>query len=298
MDTTRVLARELGKLDKAGQTSRLAEFFAEAELFYGHGTDAREDEAAWLVDAMYRALPRPRQRDIRAERMAGLAVRRVADRRPLAYLLGEAWFCDLCFYVDDRVLIPRSPLGELIQAGFKPWYAGTPRTLLDLGTGSGCIAIAAYVHGVVERADAVDISPDALAVAATNVARFDAQSGVRLIESDLFAGVSGERYDLIAANPPYVPTATMAALPQEYAHEPALGLAAGELGLDFAVRILTRAAAHLNPGGLLLLEVGEAAANLEAQFPEIDFCWLTFDAGGDGVLAMTTEQVREYWPES
>lgn len=298
METSEQLAHELDALDKTGQVDRLAEFFARGSLFFGHGTANHEDEAAWLVDAIHRTTPESSQRDRRAQRMADVAIRRVRDRRPLAYLLEEAWFCDLCFFVDDRVLVPRSPLGELIQNGFKPWYTGSQPSLLDIGTGSGCIAIAAYVHGAAAWADAVDVSAAALAVAAKNVARFEATAGVRLIESDLFTGIADRRYDIIVANPPYVPVESMGRLPPEYAHEPALGLAAGELGLDFATRILQGASGHLNPGGLLVLEVGEAAGHLEAHFPSVSFCWLEFENGGEGVLAMTAEQVREYWPES
>lgn len=290
------LTRELLDCDESQQIERLAAFFAGESLFYGHGTTTSADEAAWLVSAAERALPDSANARERAEWLGEIGARRVQERKPLAYLLGEAWFCDLCFYVDDRVLIPRSPIAELIHSGFRPWYAGRLPTLLDIGTGSGCIAIAAYVHGAAARVHALDISPAALLVAAKNVARFDAK-GVTLIESDLFAGVRGQRYDVIVANPPYVPAAAMERLPAEYAHEPAIGLVAGELGLDFAAQILRRASAHLNPGGLLLLEVGEAAANLEAHFPTISFCWLEFENGGEGVLAMTAEQVREYWPE-
>jgi len=263
-----------------------------SNLTYGHGTDNPRDEAAWLVLAALGLSPvdaavdpdmRVDEPGCRAVR--NLLVRRITERRPVAYLTGRAWFAGLEFAVDERVLVPRSPLAEPIVDRFHPWIGQRPAArILEIGTGSGCIAIAC-AHAFPEAAvDATDTDPDALDVARDNVRRHDVADRVRLHRADVYAGLPGGRhYDLIVSNPPYVDAPGMAALPAEYRHEPAHALAAGHDGLDVATRIVAGAAGRLSPDGLLALEVGRAAVALERRFPGIAFTWLTFAHGGDGV---------------
>ncbi len=264
-----------------------------AGLFFGHGTDNAFDEACWMASSVFGLAP---DFDAAAaarvataqeqERFEALLNERIETRRPLAYLLGQAWFAGLAFTVDENVLVPRSPLAELIVEGFAPWIEpGQLRRVVDVGTGSGCLAIATAYYWPEVEVDAVDISPGALALARRNAERHGVADRVAVIESDLLDGVAGRRYDLILANPPYVPTASMAALPAEYRWEPALGLEAGEDGLDLVRRLLDTAGNHLEDDGVLIVEVGEAAEALEKLLLErrIEFTWLAFEHGGDGV---------------
>jgi ribosomal protein L3 glutamine methyltransferase len=284
--------------DLAGAGSREAwltavtAFLAEHDLWYGHGTDSPATEAFWLLEVLADDTGEPASLDTGV--LTEILRRRVQERVPLAYLLGEAWFAGLPFRVDSSVLIPRSPLAEIIERGFSPFHAGTGR-LLDLGTGCGCIALAAAYYGDFERVDAVDIDSGALAVAALNTTRLGLGERVSVIQSDFYASLGDAGYDIIISNPPYVPTASLRQLPPEYSHEPTLALAAGELGLDCVETIFRGAAARLLPGGMLFLEVGEAAEALERRYPEVPFLWLDFERGGEGVLALEAEQVREYW---
>lgn len=275
-----------------------AQSFDAAGLHFGHGTDNALDEAAALVsfalslphdaaDAAYeRALD-----SAESDRVEALLARRIAERKPAAYLTGEAWFAGLRFIIDPRVLVPRSPLAELIERGYAPWVdPDRVRRLLELCTGSGCIAIASALALPDAEVHATELSADALEVARANRALHGLERRVELHEGDLWAGAPGA-FDLIVANPPYVDAAEMAALPPEHRHEPALGLAAGADGLDLARRILREAAAHLSPGGALFLEVGASAGALEAAYPRLPFTWLEFERGGDGVLVITREDL-------
>lgn len=278
--------------------------FAEAGLAFGHGTDNPLDEAVALVlHALYLTpdLPSSYLGSRVTERERGevfdLLRERIEKRRPAAYLIGEAWFAGLSFYVDERVLIPRSPMAELIEQRFSPWLeADRAERILDLGTGSGCIAVACAHAFPRARIDAVDLSAAALEVAQINVARHGLEARVRLIQSDLFAELGGERYDLIVSNPPYVSAKESADLPQEYRHEPSLALEAGEAGLDVVVRILRHAPAHLTHEGILVVEVGASAPNLLRRFPQVPFVWPELARGGEGVFLLSAEQLHDVHP--
>ncbi|MDX1799678.1 MAG: 50S ribosomal protein L3 N(5)-glutamine methyltransferase [Marinobacter sp.] len=272
--------------------------FAASDLFYGHGTDNVWDEAVQLV---LRSVNLPLENNtlfldarlVRAERQLILdrLERRIQERIPLAYILGEAWFMGLPFHVDERVLVPRSPLAECLQNRLQPWLGDQPVSrVLDLCTGSGCIGIAAALVFEDAEVDLADISDDALKVADSNIELHDVGDRVRTVHSDVFDGLKG-RYDVILSNPPYVDAGDLAAMPAEFHHEPALGLAAGEDGLDIARRILAKAAAHLNPGGLLVVEVGNSWPALEEAYPDLPFIWLEFEQGGDGVFLLHADDL-------
>lgn len=278
-----------------------AERFAAADLWFGHGSDNAVDEAAELVlfGAGLRHEDAPaiyRQPLDAAQRQAVLQLidRRIRERVPAAYLTHRMWFAGLEFYVDERVLVPRSPLAEVIEARYAPWTAPERiRNVLDIGTGSGCIAIASAIALPEVKVDAADISAAALAVASINIERHVLGSRVRTVQSDVFDGLGNARYDVIVSNPPYVGAAEMQTLPEEYYREPALGLRGGQDGLDIVRRILSQAERHLLPGGLLVVEVGNSEDALIAAFPRVPFTWLEFARGGGGVFALTAEQLKQ-----
>ena len=281
--------------------------FNEAELSFGHGTDNALDEAIALVAHglhlpfdMPPALYNARLTETEKDDLIRLIHLRVEKRIPLPYLTHEAWFSQMAFYVDDRVLVPRSPLAELIDHQFEPWLDSIysddkpAARILDLCTGSGCIAIACAMAFPESVVDAVDISEDALDVAKINIKKHHLEGRVNAIKSDLFDALADQRYNVIISNPPYVDEEDMANLPEEFRHEPRLGLVAGKSGLDFAIRILQSAGQYLLPGGLLIVEVGNSEMGLKERFPEVLFTWLEFEHGGEGVFLLTHEQLEHY----
>jgi ribosomal protein L3 glutamine methyltransferase len=283
----------------------VARRFQRAKLYFGHGTETAPDEAAWLVGHALRIAP---------DRLAGrlhkpvppaalkkidtLTAARIRTRQPLAYLLKEAWFAGRKFYVDERVIVPRSLTSEFIAEQFQPWIdARRVRRILDLCTGSGCMAIACAQAFPRARVDAADISAEALAVARINVKHHRLGRRVRLVRSDLFRALKDRHYDVIVTNPPYVARAEMKILPREYRHEPELALVSGRDGLDAIVRILADAPRHLNPGGILVGEVGNSAPTLQRKFPSVPFVWLTTSTGDESVFLLTAEELEKYKKE-
>ena len=269
--------------------------FTEAGLFFGHGTDNAWDEAAYLllhtlhlpIDRLDPFMDARLTGDERAKALS-MIKRRIDERVPASYLTHEAWLGDYRFYVDQRVIVPRSHIAELLREQLSPWVDDpwAVHRVLDLCTGSACLAILAAEAFPEAQVDAIDLSADALTVARRNVDDYDLASRVTLIQSDAFAAIEGQRYDVIISNPPYVNAESMACLPEEYRREPELALASGEDGLDFTRIILREAAKHLEPDGVLVVEIGHNRDDLEAAFPETSFTWLATSSGDQNVFLL------------
>jgi ribosomal protein L3 glutamine methyltransferase len=276
--------------------------FNEAALFFGHGTSSAWDEAAYLVlHTLHLPLDRldpfldARLLPEEIDSLLAVVQTRVQTRKPAAYLTQEAWLGEYRFYVDERVIVPRSFIAELLPESLTPWieYPELVHRALDLCTGSGCLAILIAEHYPDAEVDALDLSKDALAVAARNVADYGLEDRVRLLQSDMFSALADETYDLIVSNPPYVDAESVANLPDEYRHEPALALGSGEDGLDATRIILQNATRFLAPQGVLLVEIGHNRAILEPQFPEIEFTWMETESGDGFVFLLTREELVE-----
>ena len=277
--------------------------FNQAELYFGHGTDNAWDEATNLV-MFALSLPLVLSEDVLTCRLVGdekanilsLVERRIVEGKPAAYLTNQARFANLPFYVDERVLVPRSPIAELIEDRFSAFFdeGQSPKRILDLCTGSGCIAIVCASYLPEAEVDAVDLSIDALNVAQINIENHGLEAQVIPIQSDVFSGVNGLKYDLIVTNPPYVDQEDVDALPQEFLHEPEMGLGCGKDGLDIVRKILAESAEHLNDGGVLICEVGNSQIHVEATYPGVPFEWLDFERGGHGVFKLTKAQLEAF----
>ncbi len=280
--------------------------FLQSDLYYGHGTDNALDEAVYLVlagldlpiDCSDEMLDTVLESN-KEGHINNLVQRRVEERIQVAYLINKAWFAGHEFYVDERVLIPRSPMAELIDEQFSPWL-NTPdvNRILDIGSGSGCIAIACAYAFPDAEVDAVEINNEAAQVLGKNISRHHKQDRVHLIESDLFRNIESGQYDLIVSNPPYVSVKEMRGLPKEYKHEPVMALEANNNGLDIVTRILHEASAYLNDGGILVIEVGNSQEALVETFPKVPFVWLEFKNGGEGVFLLTKQDLLRSFSEN
>lgn len=285
---------------------QLCSRFEQADLYYGHGTDNPWDEAVYLVFTVLDIAFEQEEADTRAiearaisetelQQLLALAEQRIQQRVPMAYLVKQAWFAGLPFYVDERVLIPRSPIAELILHQYEPLISTPPARVLDLCTGSGCIGLATALAFPGAQVDLADISADALNVARINISRLGVESRVNALESDLFQGLHGT-YDLIVSNPPYVSADEVAALPAEYQHEPELGLLSDDEGLAIPLRILREAPAYLSEQGMLIVELGYSWELLADRYPDLPVLWLDFDSGGEGVFAISRDAlIRAVW---
>jgi ribosomal protein L3 glutamine methyltransferase len=280
--------------------------FYQAGIFFGHGTDNEWDEASSLVfqainlpldmpavrqEALYQAHVTEAEKQL----MADWLQQRVELQKPLPYITNQAWFAGMPFYVDERVLIPRSPVAELIQQGFKPYLNHEPKRILDLCTGGGCIAIALANQFPESMVDAADIDADALDVASMNIHEYQLEEQVIPLLSDLFIGLKGERYDLIVSNPPYVDAHDMADLPAEFHHEPGHALAAGEYGLDLVEIMLQQAPDYMTDGAWLFVEVGNSEVHIVTRFAGLQVNWCELSQGGSGIFAIQKETLVTYW---
>ncbi len=277
--------------------------FNRADLYFGHGTDNAWDEAKVLVMfalslpiELFEQTRRCALTEEEKQYLLELFGQRIEQQLPAAYITHQAIFAGLTFYVDESVLVPRSPIAELIQKKFSPYFSEqrSPKRILDLCTGSGCIAIACAYAFPEAEVDALDLSIDALNVAQINIEGHGLLEQVIPIQSDVFSSIEHEKYDLIVTNPPYVDQEDVDSLPAEYTHEPAMGLGCGHDGLDIVREILAQAAQHLNDDGILICEVGNSQIHVEAVYPEVPFKWLTFEQGGHGVFLLTKAQLEEY----
>jgi len=273
-----------------------------SDVFYGHGTDNPWDEAVQLVlsvadlplDSGDGVLPHPVDPQV-FQRLESLLQRRIAAHVPLPYLLGRAWFAGLEFHCDERAIIPRSPLAELILNNFQPWYQGPePTRLLDMCCGGGCIGLAAAHYCPDLTVDLVDVDGNALALARENTELHHLDTRVSITRSDLFGSLAGQKYDLILSNPPYVNEADLAAMPAEYHYEPEKALGSGPDGLELTRKILQQAGRFLADWGLLVVEVGNSWVELEELYPRVPFTWLEFESGGQGVFAISAKELQQY----
>ena len=277
--------------------------FTEAELTFGHGMSSALDEAVYLVlNALYLPVDTPSNywdgnlTPTEIETVQTLLLRRINERKPAAYLTNEGWFAGLSFFVDERVLVPRSPIAELVEAQFSPWVEpDNVHTILDLCTGSGCIGIACAYAFSYASVDLADISQDAIDVATINIERHDAVQQVQAIHSDVFSHLQEKKYDIIVSNPPYVDVEDMSALTDEFLHEPELGLSSGEDGLDLTIKILYQAVNYLTENGILVIEVGNSQYALQQRFPNVPFHWLEFERGGDGIFLLDRHQLELFF---
>ena len=267
--------------------------FNAAKLYFGHGTDNAWDEAEQLVLHAINLTPPladewlgSRLTSSERDRVVANLQRRIEERIPAAYITGQAWFAGLPFIVDERVLVPRSPIAELIQKRFQPWLAQEPARILDLCTGSGCIGIACAYAFPDAEVQLSDISFDALEVAEENIQQHNLEDRVFAIQSDLFANIVGQQFDLIVSNPPYVDANDLASMPAEYHAEPEIGLGSGEDGLEFTLRLLREASDYLTDDGVLIVEVGNSWVALEEAYPDLPFTWIEFERGGHGVFML------------
>ena len=295
---------EFKQLQNAKDVMRwAASRFSEANLDFGHGMSTAIDEAVYLV---LRGLHLPVDTSSvywdgeltlsEKEQLFKIISRRIDERIPAAYIMNEGWFSGLSFYVDERVLVPRSPIAELVESQFSPWVDPEEvNSILDLCTGSGCIGLASAYAFPGAKVDLVDISNDALEVANINIDRHDSRNFVSAVASDGFKNLDGRMYDIIVSNPPYVDAEDMDALSAEYKHEPELGLSSGHDGLDLTRHILTEAASHLNENGILVVEVGNSQYALQEAYPQVPFQWLAFERGGDGIFLLTKEQLEMFF---
>ncbi|MDC1255971.1 50S ribosomal protein L3 N(5)-glutamine methyltransferase [bacterium] len=277
--------------------------FNKADLYFGHGSDNAWDEAITLVMFVLALPSRLSEHTLdcrltldEKQQILSVIELRINEELPAAYITNQATFAGLPFYVDERVLVPRSPIAEYIEKRFSPFIGEDQEVghILDLCTGSGCIAIACAHYFPEAEVDAADLSIDALNVAQINIENHDLSEQVIPIQSDVFSGVSGQSYDLIVTNPPYVDQDDVDSLPTEFTHEPAMGLGSGSDGLDITRKILAQGHQYLNDGGVLVCEVGNSQIHLEAVFPEVPFTWLTFERGGHGVFMLTKTQLVEF----
>ncbi|VTU06979.1 N5-glutamine S-adenosyl-L-methionine-dependent methyltransferase [Actinobacillus porcinus] len=275
--------------------------FNRSDIYYGHGQDNAWDESLHLVltglelpmdlpDNLFDTRLTLSEKQL----LVGLVTERLAKRVPVAYLVNSAWFCGLEFYVDERVIVPRSPISALIEDRFHGILHHNPKRILDLCTGSGCIAIACAEKFPTAEVDAVDLSFDALNVAEINIERYDMQDRVFPLQSDLFTNLIGDKYDLIVTNPPYVDLEDLGDMPEEFHFEPELALGSGYDGLDITKQILANAADYLNDDGVLVCEVGNSMVHLMEQYPEVPFNWVELKNGGLGVFTLTKAQLEEY----
>tara|TARA_R110000772_G_scaffold266004_1_gene387935 strand:- start:2847 stop:3731 length:885 start_codon:yes stop_codon:yes gene_type:complete len=279
--------------------SLVADALDQASLFYGHGTDNAWDEACWLVETL---IQKSGLREIKEDMLLEQAIldqvqqildRRINEKIPLAYLLQEAWFAGSAFYVDERVIVPRSPFAELIENRFEPLISGEPERILDLCCGSACIGLATAMIFPQSRVELSDLSSEALEVAAINVSRHDLGKRVSLSCSDLFQALNGP-YELILSNPPYVGIEEYQDLPAEFKQEPAMALLSEQRGLAIPVKILQQAADYLSDSGLLIMEVGNSWQALADLYPDAPFLWLEFEQGGEGICVLNKKQLESY----